>query len=100
MPEEPDQGNAVPHGERLGAGRCGNVRREGGGRGARCGGRRRMDASDVCVVLRVERSSVRSAALSALFSSRGVPCGSEECHMPSMLNLSWAGGPGRGVLGS
>ena len=43
----------------LGAGRRGDVRREGGGGGGAVaweGARRRSDASDVCVVLRVERS--------------------------------------------
>ena len=42
----------------LGAGRRGEVRREGGGGWAVAweGARRRSDASDVCVVLRVERS--------------------------------------------
>ena len=40
----------------LGAGRHGDVRREGGGGVAWEGARRRSDASDVCVVLRVERS--------------------------------------------
>ena len=29
--EEPDQGDAVPQGQRLGAGQSGDVRREGGG---------------------------------------------------------------------
>ena len=42
----------------LGAGRRGDVRREGGGGGAVAseGARRRSDASNVCVVLRMERS--------------------------------------------
>ena len=42
----------------LGAAWRGDVRREGGGGGAVAweGARRRSDASDVCVVLRVERS--------------------------------------------
>ena len=41
----------------LGAGQRGDVRREGGGGAVAWeGARRRNDASDVCVVLRVERS--------------------------------------------
>ena len=42
----------------LGAGRRGDVRREGGGSGAVAweGALRRSDASNVCVVLRVEGS--------------------------------------------
>ena len=92
----------MPQGERLGAGRSGDVRRERGSAGADMwlGALQRMDVNDVCVVLRVERSSVRSATLSALLSSEGVPWGLEECHMPRMLNPSCDGGPGSGAAGS
>ena len=67
--------------EGLGAGRRGDVRREGGGGAVTWeGARRRSDASDVCVVLRVERSSRRSPSRPALSSSGGAPWGEVECH--------------------
>ena len=59
------------------------------------GARRRSDASDVCVVLRVERSSRRSSSRLALSSRGGAPWGEEECHMPSRLNPNCVGGLGR-----
>ena len=73
MAEEPDQGDAVAQCEGLGAGRRGDVRWEGGGAEAVTweGARRRSDASDVCVVLRVERSSRRSPSRPALSSKGG-----------------------------
>ena len=81
-----------------GVGTCGG---RGGGGGAATweGARRRSDASDVCVVLRVERSSRRSSSRPALSSRGGAPWGEEECHMPSRLNPNCAGGPGRGAAG-
>ena len=74
-----------------GVGTCGG---RGGGGGAVTweGARRRSDASDVCVVLRVERRSRRSPARPALW-------GEEECHMPSRLNPNCVGGPGHGAAG-
>ena len=85
---------------RLGAGRRGDVRREGGGGAVTWeGARRRSDASDVCVVLKVERNSRRSSSRPALSSRGGAPWGEEECHMPSRLNPNCVGGPGRGAAG-
>ena len=55
--------------------------------------------SDVCVVLRVERSSVRSSAVLALPSKGGVPWREEECRMPSMRSPGCVGGPGSGAMG-
>ena len=57
-----------------GAGTC---RGRGGAGGAATweGARRRSDVSDVCVVLRVERSSRRSPSLPALSSRGGAPWG-------------------------
>ena len=80
-----------------GVGTCGG--RGGGGAVAWEGARRRTDASDVCVVLRVGRSSLRSSSRPALSSRGGAPWGEEECHMPSRLNPNCVGGPGRGAAG-
>ena len=52
-----------------GVGTCG--RRGGGGAVTWEGAQRRSDASDVCVVLRVERSPWRSSSRPALSSKRG-----------------------------
>ena len=35
----------------------------------------------------------------ALSSRGGAPWGEVECHMPSILNLDWVGGPGCGAAG-
>ena len=73
-----------------------------GGRGGGAtweGARRRSDVSDVCVVLRVERSSRRSPSVPALSSRGGAPWGEVECHMPSILNPNYVGGPGCGAAG-
>ena len=78
-------------------GTCGA--RRGGGAVTWEGARRRRDASDVCVVLRVERSSRRSSSRPALSSRGGAPWGEEECHMPSRLNPNCVGGLGRGAAG-
>ena len=75
-----------------GVGTCGG--RGGGGAVAWEGARRRSDASDVCVVLRVEKSSRRSSSRPALSSRGGAPWGEEGCHMPSRLNPNCVGGPG------
>ena len=75
-----------------GAGTCGG--RGGGGAVTWEGARRRSDASDVCVVLRVERSLRRSSSRPALSSRGGAPWGEEECHMPSRLNPDCVGGAG------
>ena len=65
--------------EGLGAGRRGDVRREGGGGAVTWeGARQRSDASDVCGVLRVERSSRRSPSRLALSSSGGGAVGGGE----------------------
>ena len=54
-----------------GVGTCGG---RGGGRAVTWeGAQRKSDASDVCVVLRVERSSQRSPARPALSSRGGAP---------------------------
>ena len=58
------------------------------------GARRRSDASDVCVVLRVERSSRRRPSRPALSSSGGAPWGEVECHMPSILKPQLCRGAG------
>ena len=80
-----------------GVGTCGG--RGGGGAATWGGGRRRSDPSDVCVVLRVERSSRRTPSRPALSSRGGAPWGEVECHMPSILNPNCVGGPGRGAAG-
>ena len=69
----------------------------GGGAATWEGAQLRSDASDVCVVLRVERSSRRSSSRPALSSRGGAPWGEEECHMPSRLNPNCVGVPGRGA---
>ena len=80
-----------------GVGTCGG--RGGGGAVTWEGAQRRSDASDVCVVLRVERSSRRSSSRPALSSRGGASWGEEECHVPSRLNPNCVGGPGRGAAG-
>ena len=80
-----------------GVGTCGG--RGGGGAVTWEGARQRSDASDVCVVLWLERSSRRSSSQPALSSRGGAPWGKEECHMPSRLNSNCIGGPGRGAAG-
>ena len=80
-----------------GVGTCGG--RGGGGAVTWEGARQRSDASDVCVVLRVERSSRRSSSRPALSSRGGALWVEEECHMPSRLNPNCVGGPGRGAAG-
>ena len=73
--------------------------REGGGAVTWEGARWRSDASNVCVVPRVERSSRRSCSRPALSSRGGASWGEEECHMPSRLNPNCVRGPGRGAAG-
>ena len=78
-------------------GTCGG---EGGGGAVTWeGAGRRSDASNVCLVLRVERSSRRSPSRPALSSRGGTPWGEVECHMPSILNTDCVGGPGGGAAG-
>ena len=95
MAEEQDPGNAVAQRGGLGAGPCRVARSESGG-GTWGEARRRSDVGEVCVVLRVLRSSRRSPSRLALSSRGGGPWGEVEWHMRCILNPNCVGGPGRG----
>ena len=74
MAEEPDQGDAVPQGETLGAGRSGDVRREGGAGGTNVAGGLAEDARQrsVCRAEGGEEFSEERSPVGQL-SSGGVP---------------------------
>ena len=84
----------------LGAGRRGDVQREGGGRGGGVGGGTAEERRQRRVCRAEGREELAEEFLPAgAVQQRGAPWRVEECHMPIRLNPNCVGGPGCGAAG-